>query len=66
MKTDEQLRHDVERELEFDPIVDARNIAVTAKNGVVTLTGVCRLSSTNGMPRTLRNESAVSSRWLAK
>ena len=39
MKTDEQLRHDVERELEFDPGIDARNIAVTAHNGVVALAG---------------------------
>jgi osmotically-inducible protein OsmY len=39
MKTDFELRHDVERELEEDPSVDARDVAVTAKNGVVTLTG---------------------------
>jgi osmotically-inducible protein OsmY len=39
MKTDFELRHDIERELEEDPSVDARDIAVTAKNGVVTLTG---------------------------
>jgi osmotically-inducible protein OsmY len=39
MKTDPELRRDVERELEWDPSIDARNIAVAAKNGVVTLTG---------------------------
>jgi osmotically-inducible protein OsmY len=39
MKTDSELRRDVERELEWDPSIDARNIAVAAKNGVVTLTG---------------------------
>ncbi len=39
MKTDSELRSDVERELEWDPSIDARNIAVAAKNGVVTLTG---------------------------
>jgi osmotically-inducible protein OsmY len=39
MKTDFELRHDVERELEEDPSVDSRDVAVTAKNGVVTLTG---------------------------
>ena len=39
MKTDFELRHSVERELEEDPSVDARDVAVTAKNGVVTLTG---------------------------
>jgi osmotically-inducible protein OsmY len=40
MKSDTELRRDVERELEWDAGIDARNIAVTAKNGVVTLTGV--------------------------
>jgi osmotically-inducible protein OsmY len=39
MKTDSELRRDVERELEWDPSIDARNIAVAAKDGVVTLTG---------------------------
>jgi osmotically-inducible protein OsmY len=39
MKTDLELRQDVERELAWDPKVDASEIAVTAKNGVVTLTG---------------------------
>jgi osmotically-inducible protein OsmY len=39
MKSDSELRHDVERELEWDPSIDARNIAVAVKNGVVTLTG---------------------------
>lgn len=39
MKTDFELRHDVERELEEDPSIDPRDIAVAAKNGVVTLSG---------------------------
>lgn len=39
MKTDSELRRDVERELEWDPSIDARNIAVAVKDGVVTLTG---------------------------
>ena len=39
MKTDSELRRDVERELEWDPSSDARNIAVAVKNGVVTLIG---------------------------
>lgn len=39
MKTDLELRQDVERELAWDPKVDASKIAVTAKNGVVTLAG---------------------------
>jgi osmotically-inducible protein OsmY len=39
MKTDSELRHDVVHELEWDPSIDARNIGVAAKDGVVTLTG---------------------------
>jgi osmotically-inducible protein OsmY len=39
MKTDSELRRDVERELEWDPSIDARNIAVAVKNGVVSLVG---------------------------
>lgn len=36
---DMQTRHDVEAELEWDPRFDAREIGVTVKNRVVTLTG---------------------------
>lgn len=39
MKTDLQLQHDVMEELEWEPSVDASKIGVTAKDGVVTLTG---------------------------
>jgi len=39
MKTDAQLKTDVTRELEWDPSVNATNIGVAVKNGVVTLTG---------------------------
>lgn len=39
MKTDNELRRDVEMELQWDPSVDARDIGVAARNGVVTLTG---------------------------
>lgn len=39
MKTDNELRRDVEMELQWDPGVDARDIGVAAKDGVVTLTG---------------------------
>jgi osmotically-inducible protein OsmY len=42
MKTDLELRQDVERELAWAPQVDASKIAVTAKDGVVTLTGQVR------------------------
>jgi osmotically-inducible protein OsmY len=39
MTTDLQLRQRVIDELEFDPSVDAAHIGVTARDGVVTLTG---------------------------
>ena len=39
MKTDNELRRDVEMELQWDPSVDARDIGVAGRNGVVTLTG---------------------------
>jgi len=42
MKTDLELRQDVERQLSWDPKLEASKIAVTAKNGVVTLTGEVR------------------------
>ena len=39
MKTDNELRHDVERELEWEPSVDERHIGVSVVDGIVTLTG---------------------------
>jgi osmotically-inducible protein OsmY len=42
MKTDLELRQDVERELAWDPKIDASKIAVTTESGVVTLTGEVR------------------------
>jgi osmotically-inducible protein OsmY len=39
MKTDIELREDVQAELDWDPRFDARDIAVGVKDGVVTLTG---------------------------
>lgn len=37
--TDSQLRQDVVDELDFEPSVNAAQVGVTAKNGVITLTG---------------------------
>jgi osmotically-inducible protein OsmY len=39
MDADEKLKREVERELEWDPQIDASRIGVTVKNGAVTLTG---------------------------
>jgi osmotically-inducible protein OsmY len=38
-QTDSQLHDSVQRELEWAPEIDARDVAVTAHDGVVTLTG---------------------------
>jgi osmotically-inducible protein OsmY len=42
MKDDSELRRDVEEELEAEPSVDARQIGVAVKDGIVTLTGTVR------------------------
>jgi osmotically-inducible protein OsmY len=39
MKTDQQLRRDVEEELSWDPRITDAEIGISAKDGVVTLTG---------------------------
>ena len=39
MKSDNELRRDVERQLEWEPSVDERRIGVSVLDGVVTLTG---------------------------
>lgn len=39
MKTDIQLKKDVENELEWDPAVDAARIGIEVKDGIVTLAG---------------------------
>jgi osmotically-inducible protein OsmY len=39
LKSDLDLKHDVEAELEWDPSVDARRIGVSVSDGIVTLTG---------------------------
>jgi osmotically-inducible protein OsmY len=39
MKTDSQLKKDVENELEWDPAVNAAHVGVAVDKGVVTLTG---------------------------
>jgi osmotically-inducible protein OsmY len=39
MRTDSELRRDVERELEWEPRVDGRRIGVAVLDGIVTLTG---------------------------
>jgi osmotically-inducible protein OsmY len=42
MKSDSEIKRDVEDELRWDPDIDATDIAVAVKNGVVELTGFVR------------------------
>jgi osmotically-inducible protein OsmY len=42
MKSDEEIERDVREELQWDPDLDDTDIAVSAKNGVVTLAGFVR------------------------
>lgn len=42
MRSDDDIRSDVEKELKWDPDIDATDIAVAVKDGVVTLTGFVR------------------------
>jgi len=42
MKSDSDIKRDVEAELQWDPDIDATDIAVAVKDGVVTLTGFVR------------------------
>jgi osmotically-inducible protein OsmY len=42
MRSDTEIKRDVEDELKWDPRLDATDIAVTVKNGVVTLAGFAR------------------------
>ena len=42
MKSDEDIKRDVEEELKSDPDIESVDIAVAVKDGVVTLTGFTR------------------------
>jgi osmotically-inducible protein OsmY len=42
MKTDIEIKRDVEEELRFNPDIDATDVAVAVKSGVVTLSGFVR------------------------
>lgn len=39
MRSDQDIKHDVELELRYDPDIDATDIAISVKDGVVTLAG---------------------------
>ena len=39
MRADQDIRRDLERQLEWEPSIDAREIGVSVKDGVATLSG---------------------------
>jgi osmotically-inducible protein OsmY len=60
MKTDAQLKKDVEAELSWDPAVDATSIGVAVKDGIVTLTGHIRtFAEKHAAVRVLRRVAGV-------
>src|SRR6202047_4157708 len=59
MRSDSDIKRDVEDELRWDPDIDSTDIAVTVKNGVVTLAGFTRSYSNK-----LEAEAAANG-WLA-
>ena len=54
MKTDQELKHDVDQELLWDPALDARNVTATVLNRIVTLEG-----SVNSCAQKLALQKAV-------
>jgi osmotically-inducible protein OsmY len=60
VKTDAQLRADVTDELAWDPAVDASNVGVIVKDGVVTLTGhLDSFAGKHAVERAVRRVSGV-------
>jgi len=45
MKTNSELQHDVLEELKYEPSVDPAEISVTARDGIVTLSGMVKTHS---------------------
>lgn len=54
MKTNEELQKDVQNAIKWEPLLNAAEIGVTAKDGVITLTGVV-----NSYSKKLEAESAT-------
>ena len=50
MRSDNEIKRDVEDELRWDPDIDPTDIAVAVKSGVVTLTGFVRSYRRNLQP----------------
>ncbi len=59
MRSDSDIKRDVEDELRWDPDIDATDIAVAVKGGVVTLTGFVRSNNQKGVALILRPQCTV-------
>jgi osmotically-inducible protein OsmY len=57
MKSDFDLKKDVESELSWEPSVNEAHVGVTAKSGVITLSGHVPTYSEGTARRRLRSES---------
>ena len=53
MRTDNEIERDVKDELQWDPDLDATDIAVSVKQGVVTLAGFVKSWSDKGIANDL-------------
>jgi osmotically-inducible protein OsmY len=65
MRSDSEIKHDVEEELRWDPDIDATDIAVAVKDGVVTVSGFVRSYTEKLTPRPQQSVSPASPRWRA-
>jgi osmotically-inducible protein OsmY len=59
MKTDTEIRRDVETELQWDPSVDDKKIGVIVSDGIVTLTGEVSHFAEKWPPKRSPNEYAA-------
>ena len=63
MKTDTQVQQDVIAELKWEPSINAAQIGVEVKDGIVTLHGHVRVTQKSGGPSALPNAYRASRRW---
>lgn len=60
MKTDSEVKTDVEAELRWSPEIDETDIATKVKMGVVTLTGFVQINGVSGVTSAIRIKPTVS------
>ena len=63
MRADQDIRRDVERQLEWEPSIDAGEIGVAVKDGIVMLSASPTRSSRNSMRSAPQSAWPVSSAW---